>query len=80
VKIKPSFSQLLCNPYQKTNFLPVVSNGSSQLVKEKNVIEIQLWFLKIKKLGSESNCNHGIWTNLLEPELELLVLNRRVTN
>jgi hypothetical protein len=45
---------------------------------EKNVIQIQLWFLKIEKLGSESNYNYGIWTGLLEPELELLVPNRQM--
>jgi hypothetical protein len=45
---------------------------------EKNVIQIQLWFLKIKKLGSESNYNYGIWTGLLEPELELLVPNHQM--
>jgi len=77
MKIKPSFGWLLFNPYQKINGLPVFSNGSNQLFKEKDVIQIQLWFLKIKKLGSESNYNHGIWTSLLESELELLISNRQ---
>jgi hypothetical protein len=72
VKIKPNnFGRLPCNPYQKISVLPVVTNGSSQLYRGKNVIQIQLWFLKTKKLGSESNYNDGIWTSFLELELEL---------
>jgi len=35
-----------CATYTKVNSLPIVSNGSSQLFMEKNVIQIQLWFLK----------------------------------
>jgi hypothetical protein len=46
-------------------------------LEEKNVNQIQLWFLKIKKLSSKSNYNYGIWTSLLEPELELLVPNHQ---
>jgi hypothetical protein len=64
-------------PMPKTNGLPIVSNDSNQLFRENNVIQIQLWFLKIKKLGSESNHNHGIWTSLLESELELLISNHQ---
>jgi len=39
----------LCATHTKINGLPVVNNGSSQLFREKNVIQIQSWFLKIKK-------------------------------
>jgi hypothetical protein len=62
--------------------LPIVSNDYSQLFRAKNVIQTQLWFLKIKKLGSKSNYNYEIWTSLLEPELELLASNPQmwVTN
>ncbi len=49
VKIKHNFGRRLCNPYQKISVSPVVSNGSSQLFRGKNVIQIRLWFLKTKK-------------------------------
>jgi hypothetical protein len=44
----------------------------------KNVIQTQLWFLEIIKLGVESNYNYGIWTSLLEPKLERLDPNRQM--
>jgi hypothetical protein len=64
-----------CATHTKISGLPVANNGSSQLFKEKNVIQIQSWFLKFFKIGYESNYNHGIWTSLLEPELECFVPN-----
>ncbi len=58
VKIKPNYGWLLSYPYQKNSGLPVVSDGSNQLFRGKNVIQMQLWILKILKLGSESNYNY----------------------